>query len=314
MAEAGMSSDAGPAVSVIIRTLNEARWLDALIVGIREQDFEGGVEIIIVDSGSTDGGLDIVQNRQCRLVTIDREEFTFGRSLNRGCFAARGEILVFVSGHCLPADRQWLARLTAPLRAGEADYVYGRQIGGEITRFSEHRLFQKYFPADPAGAQGGYFCNNANAALLTRVWREFPFDEELTGLEDLDLGKRLIAAKRKVRYVGDAVVHHFHDETWTQVRRRYEREAIALQQIAPELHISFVDFLRFVTTAVLLDARAAWRRGVLLKNIGPIIMFRAMQFHGSYRGNRLHRVLSRRAKERYFFPAARRPTGDGAGD
>lgn len=302
MANTGNSSSSDPAVSVIVRILNEARWLDALIAGVQEQEFDGGVEILIVDSGSTDGGLDIVQRRQCRLVTIDREEFTFGRSLNRGCAAARGEILVFISGHCLPADRQWLARLTAPLRAGTTDYTYGRQIGGEITRFSEHQLFEKYFPADPDAAQGGYFCNNANAALLTRVWRDFPFGEELPGLEDLDLGKRLIAAGRTVRYVSDAAAHHFHDETWAQVRRRYEREAIALQQIAPELHISFTDFVRFVTSAILLDAAAAWRQGVLGKNLGKIIMFRAMQFYGSYRGNHLHRVLSRRAKERYFYP------------
>ena len=39
--------------------------------------------------------------------------------------------------------------------------------------------------------QGGFFCNNANAALLKAVWEEHPFDEELTGLEDMHLAKKL---------------------------------------------------------------------------------------------------------------------------
>lgn len=290
-------------VSVVIRTLNEARWLRALIERVRDQELDDTVEIIVVDSGSTDGTVKIAEEHQCRFVGIERAEFTFGRSLNRGCAAARGDILVFVSGHCLPMDRMWLQRLTMPLREGAAAYVYGRQIGGETTRFSEHRLFEKYFPVEPDAAQGGYFCNNANAALLAATWREFPFDEELTGLEDLELAKRLIAANRKIAYAHDAVVYHYHDETWAQVRRRYEREAIALQKIAPEIHVGFFDFLRFLTASIFLDCLSAARSRKIFQLLGEIIMFRTMQYYGAYRGNRMHRVLSRRAKDRYFYPA-----------
>ena len=74
-------------ISVVIRTLNEARYLEELIRGIQGQKLPDGwaSEVVIVDSGSTDGTLDIAGRLGCRIEHITREEFTFGRSLNRGC-------------------------------------------------------------------------------------------------------------------------------------------------------------------------------------------------------------------------------------
>ena len=63
----------------------------------------------------------------------------------------------------------------------------------------------------------------------------YQFDEELTGLEDMHLAKRLVAAGGLVGYVAEACVFHLHLERWTQIQRRFEREALALQQICPEV-------------------------------------------------------------------------------
>ena len=292
------------ALSIVIRTLNEARWLPELIAGIETQSYPGAVEIILVDSGSDDETVEIARQYSCKIVTIDRAEFTFGRSLNRGCDAASGDILVFVSGHCIPANNDWLVDLVDPLVRG-ATYSYGRQIGGQITRFSEQRIFEKYFPEDPAKAQGGFFCNNANAALVASAWRTFKFDEELTGLEDMDLARRLAETGHQIAYAPTATVLHLHDETWRQVSRRYEREGIALRKIVPEITMNGRDAVRYVISAIALDLFDAARKQVLLRNIGPIALFRLMQYYGAYRGNRMDRKLSRKAMERYFYPGHR---------
>jgi hypothetical protein len=47
---------------------------------------------------------------------------------------------------------------------------------------------------------------------------------------------------------------------------------------------------------------AALSEKVLLKTFPEIVMFRLMQFWGSYRGNHEHRRLSRVMKEKYFYP------------
>ena len=213
-------------VSIVIRTLNEARYLRALLEGIRSQQTGGlDVETVVIDSGSTDGTVAIAREFGCVLTTIKREDFSFGRSLNMGCEAATGGILVFVSGHCVPTDDQWLARLCGPILEEQAAYTYGRQIGGPESRFSECRIFEKYYPTTSRIPQAGFFCNNANSALARAAWGRLRFDEELTGLEDMELAKRLCEAGGRVGYVADACVHHYHHEHWPQVRRRFERRS-----------------------------------------------------------------------------------------
>lgn len=289
-------------ISVIIRVLNEAKHLRDLLESIRAQQVDLPIEIIVVDSGSTDGSLEIARHHNCRVVKISKDDFTFGRSLNLGCETADGDFLVFISGHCIPYDTTWLKSLVAPLQANEASYSYGRQIGDHTTKFSEHQLFAKYFPEDPARAQSGFFCNNASAALTKTAWRDHKFNEDLTGLEDMELAKRLIEASHEIAYAADSIVYHIHDESWLQVRRRYEREGIALQHIMPGVHVRIRDFVRYFARSVLMDISTARRSKSLIRNAREIVLFRFMQYIGTYRGNQDHRILSHAMKERYFYP------------
>ncbi len=290
-------------VSIVIRTLNEARHLPAVFEAIQHQRLpDVKVEVVLVDSGSTDGTVEIASDNGARITTIDKSEFTFGRSLNRGCDAAEGEILVFISGHCVPVGTDWLAELIKPIRDGVAAYTYGRQVGNGESKFSECQLLKKYFPETSKIPQQDFFVNNANSALTKSAWNHHRFDETLTGLEDMDLGKRLMNVGYKVAYCANASVYHLHDESWRQIKRRYEREAIALQKILPEVHLSFGDFLRFFISSVLLDAGAALQERKLHSVATEIVLFRFMQFWGAYRGNHIHRQLSREAKYRYFYP------------
>ena len=289
--------------SIVIRTLNEQRWLPELLTAVANQKFQGDeVEVVIVDSGSTDDTLKIAERFGSRVVHIRKEDFTFGRSLNVGCEAARGRCLVFVSGHCIPVGDQWLEDLVRPLREGRADYVYGRQEGFGPTKYSEIQLFKKYYPARTQIPQADIFCNNANAALLKSAWRDLRFDEALTGLEDMELAKRLVATGRRIGYVSEASVHHIHEESWRRVRTRYEREALALQRILPEVHVSMTDCVRYFVAGVLLDWGQSVRERVFLANAWPILAFRGMQYWGTWRGNNEHRQLSMRRREAYFYP------------
>ncbi|MFD2580831.1 glycosyltransferase [Novosphingobium colocasiae] len=85
-------------ISIVIRTLNEAQWMPQLLDAIADQDLSGmTAETIVVDSGSTDRTYELSEARGCRMVTIEKKsQFTFGRSLNYGCSAARGKWLVFL--------------------------------------------------------------------------------------------------------------------------------------------------------------------------------------------------------------------------
>ena len=96
-------------ISIVIRTLNEEEHLDELLSSIARQKLgDMRVEVVIIDSGSTDRTLAIAGRHSCRICHIDKKEFTFGRSLNHGSNFADGDILVYVSGHCIPEKINWL--------------------------------------------------------------------------------------------------------------------------------------------------------------------------------------------------------------
>src|SRR5271165_685667 len=286
-----------PTCTIIIRTFNEARYLGQLLEAARAQTYPlSCVEIIVVDSGSTDPTLEIARRFDCKIVTLERSQFSFGRSLNLGCSAAKGSILVFVSGHCVPASKEWLWELVKPLHDETVAITYGRQVGGPETKFSEHAHFQKYFPDHYTNGQNSFFCNNANLALRASCWREHPFNEALTGLEDMHLARALVQRGHKVVYVPAAAVYHYHHERWRQIKRRYEREAIALREIMPEVHVQWHDALRYFVAGVMGDWARAINRKCLLSVFGEVVAFRGCQYLGTWRGNHLHRQLSRREK------------------
>lgn len=289
--------------SIIIRTYNEEKYLEELLIAISKQKCKRvKSEVVIVDSGSNDKTLEIAKKHECEIVHINKSEFTFGRSLNIGCEFAKGDYLVFISGHCIPVNGDWLELLCEPLFNGLVSYSYGRQQGKDTTKFSENRHFEKWFPEYSKIPQDGYFCNNANAAITREAWKEIKFDEKLSGLEDMHLAKKLVKVGQEIGYVSGASVYHIHDESWQQVRIRYEREAYALHQVMPQMHFSFADFCRFFIASVLSDSGSALRNKVFIKNFLEIVLFRFNHYWGTYKGNREVRELSSSLKRHYFYP------------
>lgn len=290
-------------ISIVIRTLDEARYLGELLQAVKQQEagqFE--VEVVVIDSGSTDGTLHIAESNGCVIAHITREQFSFGRSLNMGCEVARGDVLVLVSGHCVPTDKHWLRELCQPIVDGLVDYSYGKQVGGPESHFSECSIFGKYYPDQSRVPQDGFFCNNANSAISRAAWERYRFDEGVTGLEDMELAQRLHRDGGRIGYVAQACVYHYHSESWKQVQRRFEREALAFQKIMPQIHFRHRDLVRYVVSSVWHDWRRAWREGVYLSKAWEIVQYRVCQYTGSFKGNREHRILSHAEKDKYFYP------------
>jgi len=97
-------------------------------------------------------------------------------------------------------------------------------------------------------------------------------------------------------------VYHIHEEQWGHIRRRYEREAIALQGILPDVRVTFGDFIRYFLAGVMLDWSQALQEKAFSRYAAEIFMFRLMQYWGTYSGNNEHRRISQRRKETYFYP------------
>ncbi len=280
-----------PETSIIIRTLNEEKFLPRLLEGIRAQNYTDW-EIILVDSGSRDGTLDIAARYTEHIVHIDPADFTFGRSLNLGCERARGRYLVLVSAHVHPTSNNWLGNLVEPFSEPTVAMVYGRQRAGDENRLSERMdLYRNYGPTSrvlvdqPNG-------NNGNAAVRRDLWLEEPFDESLPGLEDIDWARKFQQRGYRIYYAADAVAFHIHEESLRQVYRRFFREAVAWKRIFPDFRPTAADAIKGFIYTVATDVLHALRA----RDLGQLVQVpgtRIAEFLGTYRGHREHVRLSR---------------------
>jgi len=295
------TGDAPLRVSVIVRTYNEAAHLGRLVHGLNSQTVRPA-EIVVVDSGSTDGTADLAGALDCRVVHINKEEFSFGRALNRGCQAAGGDILLIMSAHVYPVYDSYVEHMLDALQRPGVAIAYGRQIGDHRTKFSESRVMLRWFPSENIWDQGHPFSNNASAAIWASTWADHPYDESLTGLEDLAFAKRVIAAGKKVAYVADAPIVHVHEETWQTIRNRYRREAIAYTKIEPESGMSFATAIYLAAKNIAADYVGAARSRQLGPNLTSIPRFRFAQFIGAWEGFRIGDKASRSLIERFYYP------------
>ncbi|MCD0458881.1 glycosyltransferase [Roseiconus lacunae] len=289
-------------VSVIIRSYNEQKHLPKLFAGLARQ--RGVlVEAVLVDSGSTDDTVKIARSFNAKIVSIPSEEFSFGRALNIGCRAAESDTLVLASAHVYPTHSDWLCNLIAPFRDDRVGMVYGRQIGDVNTRYSESRVFERWFPRESVQNQGTPFCNNANAAIRKCIWEAYGYNETLPGLEDVELANRMQSDGLRLSYSAEAQIVHVHDESASQIYNRYRREAIAFKQIFPREHLTMASAARLVMSNILSDACHAYRDGLISKHLVDIAIFRSMQFLGAYQGFRQKGPVSAELAQRFYYPS-----------
>ena len=291
--------------SIIIRAYNESQHIGRLLEGVRQQTVKD-VEVILVDSGSTDSTVTIAESFSAKIVHIPSAEFTFGRSLNLGIKSASCELIVIASAHVYPVYPDWLEKLLEPFQDNQVALAYGKQRGDEGSKYSEHQIFHQWYPETGSHDQITAFCNNANAAIRKSLWEKHNYDESLTGLEDLEWAKWAKGEKYKIAYVAEAEITHIHNETPRGVYNRYRREAMALRRIYPEAHFNFYDFIRLTLTNILSDLWHAARERVLLKSLTSIFWFRFMQFHGTRIGHRETSLVTPQLRETFYYARERK--------
>jgi glycosyltransferase involved in cell wall biosynthesis len=212
-----------PSVSVVLRCRDEARHLRTLLADLRAQHTEAPVEIVAVDSGSSDDSVAILERHDVRVHHLDRHRFSYGRSLNTGVQAARGAVVVLISAHCRPCSPDWLARLTEPLASADIVGTFGRQVPEPGMNPIEAVTLARLFPE--RGPSPVRF-SNANAALHRAAVLARPFDEDAPTAEDhlwalgLGPGERLV-------YTPTAAVTHTHPMSFRHWWQRFYLDGLA---------------------------------------------------------------------------------------
>jgi len=216
--------------SVLLLTKNGARDLERLMPALYGQQCATPFEVIAIDSGSTDGTLDVLRRFPVRLEQIPPEEFHHSRTRNFAASLARGEILVFLSQDAIPASEDWLATMLSNFDDPSVGGVYGRQFpkpGSSMERqdalhavYGEQKLVKDPGHRDGMGYRFYHF-SDVNAAIRRSVWDAARFPDELRVFEDLGIAKRILDSGWKIVYDPKSAVFHSHTHTTFGLFKRY---------------------------------------------------------------------------------------------
>jgi len=236
-------SGEAPLVSVVIRARNEAARLGECLAAIQSQDHSGPAEVILVDSGSTDGTIEIARRSGARIVEIRPEEFTYSSALNRGIALARGPLVAILSAHVVPLDAGWLSALATSLDDPRVAGAYSRELPWPDADLFEKLRLEADFPpyrvekALELARQPGdqercqiYAFSNAAALIRRALWEERPF-RELPYAEDLDWARWALKRGSWIVYEPRARVHHSHKEPLRPRVAREVKSQLALAEI-----------------------------------------------------------------------------------
>jgi glycosyltransferase involved in cell wall biosynthesis len=217
-------------ISIVIRTKNEAGWIERCLAAVALQDLPEW-EVILVDNASTDDTRRIARRFGCRIVSISDRAFGYGRAINRGVARARGDLVAILSGHCIPATDRWLSALAAHFDDPRIAGVYGRQLPLPDSHAFDKRDLWTTFGVERRVQRSDYFFHNANSMIRRDDWRRERFDETISGVEDRDWARKILGRGRRIVYEPLAAVYHYHGIHQGLDPQRAERVVKVIQLI-----------------------------------------------------------------------------------
>ena len=243
----------GEIVTVAIPVFNGARYLDEVLAAVRGQETDRDVEILVWDSGSTDGSLDIAARHGARIHRIPKSEFSHGSTRNQMAAMAGGEHVAFITQDATPATPRWLASLLEGFAvADDVAAVFGphqpRPDASHMIKCEMDRHFGTWgnggrdidvqrLDRSPAGLAAyrafpgrWSFLSDVNCCVRRDVLRRVPY-RDVPYAEDQLLGRELVEAGYAKVFHPGAVVIHSHDYPPAAFFRRYFDEFRSLREV-----------------------------------------------------------------------------------
>lgn len=227
-------------------TRNGMATLPAVFDAIDRQVHDFAIELVIIDTESTDGTADLARARADRFLHTTAARFNHGLTRNEAIAAASGEFVVLLSQDAEPADEHWLASLVSPLRqtpalAGTFARQTPRADAGAIARhYHAHWAGSSRVPVETRIDSVAAFAamrpleqmrrctfDNVCSCLRRSVWETIPFVDTPIA-EDLEWARQVLLAGHALAFVPEAVVMHSHNRP---AGYEFERTALLHQEL-----------------------------------------------------------------------------------
>lgn len=247
-----MNDQSLPLVSVCILTKNPGAIFRSVLPAVLNQKTDFSYEVIVIDSGSSDGTLDFIRDlksTKIKLLSIKPADFGHGKTRNYAVSESSGEFVAMITHDALPKNDYWLQGMIAPFFEDEAIAgVFGRHdayesaspftkrdIGLHFDNFNAGKKIVWLDDKDRYSKDVGYrqwlhYFSDNNAALRKTVWQKIPYPD-VDFAEDQLWAKEIIEKGYKKAYADDAIVYHSHNYSLGQTFRRSYDESRALKKL-----------------------------------------------------------------------------------
>ncbi len=235
-------------VSIVIPTLNAGPRFENLLEMIHAQEADFEVELVVVDSGSTDGTAETARRHGATVRRTPKSEFNHGGTRNLGVSLSAGEFVILVVQDAVPLDGKWLASMVEAVEGDETVAgAYGRQVphsdAGMLTRALVKSLAsssperreqfaggpQEYRRLPPAKRRRLAAFDNVSSCIRRSVWEDIPFEETNFG-EDIRWGRRVVEAGYKIVFEPRSAVFHSHERgAMYDLKRYYVDQRVLLE-------------------------------------------------------------------------------------
>jgi glycosyltransferase involved in cell wall biosynthesis len=228
-------------ISIVVPTCNGGRVFEKCLRAIQQQAYDGERELIVIDSGSTDGTPQTAAEAGATVIPIDRKTFHHARTRNQALTHAHHDAVVFLVQDAVPVSRSWLADLESALLQSDVAAVYTQQIphddAGAYARFEVeahanylgsapviHRFTspQQYWEMPYDEAYRSIRLNNVCAIYSRKHLLAKPFPDEAFA-EDMAWALESLLGGQRIMYQPAVRVKHSHDRTPAY---RFNREVI----------------------------------------------------------------------------------------
>jgi len=215
-----------PKLSLGIRVKNEIEAIKYFWDSVKKQTYIEHLEIVFLDSGSTDGTVDFIKDINCNLYTIEPAEFSFGETCNLIMELSTCDYVCFFSGHVILESEKLLEYVIGFFQQNSSVSGYFRQTPNyKIGCTIYDSTFLKYKYAvhpdkDPiliTNEKNGF--SNAASLVCRKHWEHVKFRDVIAS-EDHFWAKEVIESNMKVYYFHMLNVQHSHKETLDNIYKR----------------------------------------------------------------------------------------------
>ena len=226
-----------PSVDVIIAARNEARMIGAALQALRDQDYTGPLQVVVVDDGSGDDTAAIARGRGVRVVSSARSGAAAAR--NAGLRSGDGEVVAFLDAHSIAAP-DWVRRMVEPLHdarvGGVQSHIDNRSLDARVQRYLDRSgalTNERVLDDSLRGARNLYpWIPTCNCLYRRAAVEEVGgFNEAMFACEDVELAWRVVLRGFHLAYAPAAQLTHYDGSPWRHFVRkgfRYGRGAAQL--------------------------------------------------------------------------------------